>query len=143
MQSYSKLGVVGNGIIPLIAIHAAAVAMFVVALNSTRKRRKDGGHVYLTSLSPGGLGSKHSNKKRPTARFDFEVGKAAWNLQPERTKFFLDYIKNAESFRDPTSDLYKEFKYKFRMSYAMFEEIVKDTRESELFPDDLKQKQDL
>ena len=133
MNSYSKFVVACNGIVPLLTMNAAAVAMFV-AVNSTRNRRREGGHA--TRLPLGGLGSKHPNKKRPTARYVLEIGKAAWKLQPKRTKFFLDYIENAESCRDPTSVLGKEFKHKFRISYAMFEEILKDTRESELFADE-------
>ena len=75
MHFYSKLNVARNKIIPIIAMQAAAVTMSVV-VNSTRKRRREGGHVYLASLPPGGLGSNHSNKKRPTARYVFTVGKA-------------------------------------------------------------------
>ncbi len=90
MQICSKFAAVCNEIFPVVAMHSAAVAMFVVALNSTRKRRRNGGNVALQKLPPGGLGSKHPHKKRPMRRYELQTGKAAWILQPERTKFFLD-----------------------------------------------------
>ena len=87
-------------------------------------------------LPPVGLGGSRTRRKKPTPRYPDANGKAAWHDDPTRTKLYKDYIENAELCKDPTQTQAKEFKHKFRVSYAMFEDILHATRESELFPDE-------
>jgi hypothetical protein len=137
MPNLSKLAAIAPGLGP-VGAWSVAVASLILSVNSTRKRRREGGNdVRFGKLPPGGLGGTRPGRKNPTPRYPDANGKAAWQNDPTRTKFYKDYIENAELCRDPTQLLAKEFKQKFRVSYAMFEDILQATRESGLFPDDM------
>jgi hypothetical protein len=137
MANLSKFAAVAPRLGPMGA-WSVAVACLILSVNSTRKRRREGGNlVRFRKLPPGGLGGLRPGRKKPTPRYPDANEKASWQNDPTRTKFYKDYIENAELCRDPTQMLAKEFKHKFRISYAMFEDILQATRESELFPDDI------
>jgi hypothetical protein len=136
MGNLSKLAAVAPGLGP-VGAWSVAVASLILSADSTRKRRREGGNdVRSGKLPPGGLGGLRPGRKKPTPRYPQANGKASWQNDPTRTKFYKDYIENAELCRDPASTLGKEFNHKFRVSYAMFENILQATRESGLFPDD-------
>jgi hypothetical protein len=137
MASYSKLAAVVPGLGP-VGAWSVAEASLILSVNSTRKRRREGaGNLLFGKLPPGGLGGLRAGRNKPKPRYPDANGKAAWMMDSMRTKFYKDYIENAELCRDPTTTLGKEFKHKFRVSYETFEKIVKATRESGMFPDDL------
>ena len=126
---------------PLAAASAAAIAVLVAA-NSQRKRRREGGPDNLTPfrLPPGGRGGTRTGRKLPEPRYKDVGGKAAWQLQPQRTQAWLNFIENEEVVKDPSTVLGKEFKAKFRVSYQQFEQILADTRASGKFPDETAKK---
>jgi len=136
MASYSKLAAVVPGLGP-VGAWSVALASLILSVNSTRKRRREGaGNLLFGKLPPGGLGGLRAGRNKPKPRYPDANGKAAWMMDSMRTKFYKDYIENAELCRDPTTTLGKEFKYKFRVSYETFEKILAATRESGVFPDD-------
>ena len=122
------------------AASTALTAALIVAVNTTRKRRRQGGpDIVPTDVSlarPGGRGGTRPNRKPPSPRYKGKSGKQAWLLKHDKTQFYHDYIEHVHLARDPTSVLGKAFKAKFRISYAMFERILRDTRNSGQFPDD-------
>ena len=127
-------------VIGLFASHvyscAAAMAL-MVAINSTRKRRRASlGDISPFRLPRGGRGGTRENRKPPSPRYKNSTGKDAWMFQPERTQFYLNYIENEDLARDPTTVLGREFKAKFRVTYATFKRFVDDTRASGLFVDE-------
>eukprot|EP00951_Prasinocladus_malaysianus_P030377 scaffold285691_cov17-Prasinocladus_malaysianus.AAC.1 len=116
MQPYSKLNhrVGGDMLGPAACISAVAV---VFLLNSSRKRRREGGEdVVPGRFCPGGRGKSRRRVERQ-ARYSDKLGKVAWQLDPTRTQWYLNYIENAHLAEREGTVLNKEFRHKFRIPY--------------------------
>ncbi len=78
MASYSKLAVIAPGLGP-VGAWSVAVASLILFVNSTWKRRKEGGNVVrFGKLHPGGMGGSRVGRKKPTPRYQPGNGKASW-----------------------------------------------------------------
>ena len=134
MATISKLAAIALGLGP-VGAWSLVMACLILVVNSTRKRLGEGGNnMRFGKLPPGGLGGSRQERKKPTPRYPDANGKASWQYDLTRTKIYKDYIENAELCMDPTQTLAKEFKHRFMVSYAMVEDILQATRESELAP---------
>ncbi len=96
MAHVSKLAVVAHGL-GHVGAWSVALACLILSVNSTRKRRRERGNVVrFRKLPPGGMGGSRPGRKKPTPRYPDANGKASWQNDPTRTKFYKDFIENAE-----------------------------------------------
>ena len=93
---------------------SVAVAAVTLAVNSSRKRRREGGPDEHVRWVPGGRGRRRDGRKRPMPRYEGASGKTAWTMRPERTQWWLDYVEHEELAADPTSILGKEFRQRMQ-----------------------------
>ena len=95
MAVVSKLAAVAHGL-GYVGAWSVAMACLILSVNSKRTRRMEGGNdLRVGKFPPGGLGGERPNMKKPTTRYPDAVGKASWQNDPKRMKFYKDYIKNA------------------------------------------------
>ena len=83
---------------PAIAAWICVTVAAWIALNSSRKRRLEGGeddHRVFTSAGPGGrAGVRDAVKRSP--RYKKATGKEKWILQPGKTQWHLNFVENAD-----------------------------------------------
>lgn len=136
MQVISKLATTSGAHLWVVGC-TVAVAAATVALNSSRKRRREGRTDSAPARRlPGGRGGTRQRSTGVVGRYVGAGGKKEWMLRPQSTQWYLDYVEHAHLAADPSTVLGRAFRHKFRLPYDMYSEILQDMRASRRFPDD-------
>ena len=121
---------------------ASSSAFFVLSW----KRAKRAGKTDLQRMiraqyvdvvcNPGGASTARPDRAPPRLLFSDKEGKAARQLCPLTSPWYLSYLCLGNSARTAGSLLNTMFRKLFRIPVELFAQIVQDARDSELWPDE-------